>query len=162
MFIRTLFIVLLSAPAAIIAQEIDGPHESYYEVKIPTCNCSDEATQLDMNFCAKDCADAADSADSVMNELYSQIHESWTNDLNRYKAQGTEVDEDKIDRYEDMIHNLEETQDEFLDYRKEVLQIYDKMYEGGSIRPMIVNLERYEMAVSRIQTLMRLWETLEH
>ena len=146
-----LILLLLFIPLSTLAQE---------ESSMISCDClKDAETQLDLNFCSKDCADASDS---TMNELYERILNHYQQELNSMYVAKAPVDEERMEYVESMVETIKTSQEEFLSYRKSSMKIYSHMFEGGSIRPLVVNLCFFDITVQRIHTLTDLWDSIDN
>lgn len=114
------------------------------EVENKRFDCYD-GTQLEMNVCS---LDEYEYYDSILEIKVTQLKKSMQLDLERYKKFSDQSE------YENLLifdSTFEENQRKWLEYRDDNEALVGLEYEGGTIRPLMVNLELIELTKDRIR-----------
>lgn len=115
-----------------------------------------DASQLDMNLCSAQSYKIADSIVSVQYNILLNYLDSL------YKVESTNVlptdtlELDYLKRINKQKLSLMAAQKQFIEYRKNFIDIISNEFYGGSIRPLMVNIYALDVTVNHLKTLTKL------
>ena len=115
-----------------------------HNIELP---CDSEDNQSGMNQCS---FKKYKIVDSIMQEKYNCIISSLETVQRSYVEQ---EDEHMTNHYADLLKALRSSQEKWLDMAKENARVYSTFYDGGSIRPLVVNLSMADDVADRIDNL---------
>lgn len=116
--------------------------------------CDTMETQADMNICSYE---SYQIADSILTSLYSEL-ESYFNQnlLEEQKNINSKEDtthNEYIAQIERQIKTVEKSKSDFYKMLSSTTEIMGIQYEGGSMRPLVLNLYSLQITVNQINLL---------
>lgn len=116
--------------------------------------CDSLTSQSEMNRCSAEKVAKADSTlISVYTTLLNYLNENLENQKKVTTNKKDKAQKDYIKNLRSKIDDFKESQDQFDAYKKSTLNIIRRHYDGGSIKPLAVNLYALQITIDRIKLL---------
>lgn len=107
----------------------------------PNAACDDRMTQVDMNVCSH--------RDYLRADI--EMSRTWLAVADQYGGKAAK-------REDPLFAQMQKAHRSWLTYREDQCEIFSQMFEGGSIRPLVVNTCLTEITVARNRELMAMLE----
>lgn len=144
-FLISLFLITISLQ---ISAQKDAK-DSLWEL-----TCDSLTTQREMNSCSEKKVAKADSTlISVYTKLLNYLTETLDNERKVHVNKKDKNQKDYIKHLRSQINDLKVSQDKFEEYKNTSLNIIRTQYDGGSIKPLAVNLYALQIIIDRIELL---------
>ena len=113
--------------------------------------CDSLTSQTEMNICSYS---KTIIADSIMNDLYNKNLEYYTLIIDEESEFHKEdSDSSMFIHFNTILTRLKKSQTEFINYRESVTDIENAIWNGGTIRPLMVNSTHLGLTIERIKRL---------
>jgi len=123
--------------------------------------CDSLSTQTEMNFCSYE---KYRIADSILNSYYDiliNLYDSnYKHEFQLFKDTTDALQQEDIIRFEKAKQSLIKSKNDFYQYLYSTLDLVESKYEGGTIRPLMVNTYAFNMTLEQIKILIYLNEEI--
>lgn len=112
------------------------------------------STQLDMNICS---GKSYLIADSVLTSLYDDLNKELEHSLKKEEGYITSPSDsiqiDYVNSIKEQIEYVNQSKKHFGKFRENTIKVMSLQYDGGSMRPFVVNTYALRITVDQIETL---------
>ena len=142
-----LFTIILTLPTLIFGQSKDN-------VEPWNIGCDTMMTQTEMNVCSYE---SYKIADSVLTGLYSGLTD-YLNSTLTIERKNIESPKDRIqieyvELIERQLKSVKKSHQDFYKFLNSTTEIMNLQYDGGSMRPLVVNSYSLQLTISQIETM---------
>ena len=146
---KIIAIIILAYPILTFGQS-DGKTEPW------NIGCDTMITQTEMNICSYE---SYKIADSILTSLYSELTDYFDSNLiierKRIESSTDTIQIEYVKLIEQELESTKKSQKDFSQFLNSTTEIMNLQYNGGSIRPLVINTYALKLTINHIE-LMRI------